>query len=530
MSRIAFALEDFRQKYSNAKVGEKHVDITDVFFNTKCRNIKTGLDSGERVYALPVRSGKGMFGKWKLEPDKTLKRENGAPVIDTENVVPFLLCSPGTRFIGSDEIFIDKEPGAIQGVKKREARAVFEKLGLDPAKDAYALFARVPDEIRNIVETFKERLNGILELGGRWRPYFDVKSAERILDGMGREIRKNVKGFDIRRIEEGILKPYRMQFEGIFNRLRSQYIERVIGELLVQIECNIHPLIKEELANSLALKDLMNRVLTYVIFEAVDRTLRHMKETVDSGVRVSAKAKKHLLELGETIRILSFDKPIAWGIGWDEDSADMGLQLHDTNYLSALRSINGVFRAISNKEMTVLFLQNPKRVIDSFSEIANAMTSLHDVGLAFCDLADDKLATLFAKDQTPFIELAKASGNSRAFEVLTNENVIALFVKNPDSVVLLTKKLGKNTAYVLEQLGEDKRGKMTAFFEQNTTLFAESFAKIFSEFEGERFYDVFQLMPVLFGPAANDFVNDPDAIVKKIKTSGWRKVCKIYGR
>ena len=177
MSSIARALNKFKAQYSSVPVGRRFYEVTDLFQGTRGRTVSGAIGRGAGVYALPLRGGRGMFEKWKLDSEGHFVRgEGGKPIIKAgpKQIVAELLCSPRTRFMGSDELVVGKED-KVQGIERERAEAVFGKLCLDPRKDAYVLFVRGKDQIERVVRIFGERLEAILSLGSKWRPDFRLR-------------------------------------------------------------------------------------------------------------------------------------------------------------------------------------------------------------------------------------------------------------------------------------------------------------------------------------------------------------------
>jgi hypothetical protein len=174
---ISNALKEFKSSYAGKiKVGNVS-DVSGYFLSTKSRIIQNSFKNGKRVYALPIFNARGMFEKWKLNPNGTFERDSkGKPIVNKgpKQIVGALICSGQAEFIGSDEIFMEKE-NLVQGIRKKEALSVFRSLNLNPKTDAFVLFVRRPNEIKPSVREFKKRLNGILKRGEKWRPSFTLK-------------------------------------------------------------------------------------------------------------------------------------------------------------------------------------------------------------------------------------------------------------------------------------------------------------------------------------------------------------------
>jgi hypothetical protein len=83
MSKISRALDKFRARYAGKViVGEKAVNVTGAFSSTKSRMMQASFKQGMQVYALPLRNGKGMLGKWRLDKrGKMVRGPDGKPII-----------------------------------------------------------------------------------------------------------------------------------------------------------------------------------------------------------------------------------------------------------------------------------------------------------------------------------------------------------------------------------------------------------------------------------------------------------------
>ncbi|MFH0817915.1 MAG: hypothetical protein V1909_04750 [Candidatus Micrarchaeota archaeon] len=181
MVSIPRALDKFKKEYSHVSAGANFFDVTDLFDGTRCRIVSSALARGQRVYALPLVGGdkgaSGMFEKWKLGSDGHFVRgKDGKPIIKggQKQIVAEFMCSPKTSFMGSDELIVGKEE-SVQGIERKRAEAVFGKLGIDPARDAYVIFVRAPDRIKGVVKIFRERLEAILTMGSKWMPGYRLE-------------------------------------------------------------------------------------------------------------------------------------------------------------------------------------------------------------------------------------------------------------------------------------------------------------------------------------------------------------------
>jgi glutamyl-tRNA(Gln) amidotransferase subunit E len=122
-------------------IPEDFVDVTEVFANTSSRLVRTSLERGLRVYALPLPGFKGILG--------------------TE------VC-PGRRF-GSELADYAKAWGGVggiihsdelpaYGISERETLKLFEVLGLSRERDAYALVVGDPERARRALRAVVDRL------------------------------------------------------------------------------------------------------------------------------------------------------------------------------------------------------------------------------------------------------------------------------------------------------------------------------------------------------------------------------------
>ncbi|GEM_PF-3128403 len=173
MSKVSSALAKYKHWYAGrVRTGEDALNVTEIFSHSKSKMVRASLREGRQVYALPIYGGKGMLEKWEVDSEGSLVRDaNGKPIFKhgPKQIVAMFLCSPETKNIGSDELVVGKED-SMEGIRRREALSVFERLDLNPDADAYVLFIRKPQEIGAAVRGFRERLDGILTHGPKWRP------------------------------------------------------------------------------------------------------------------------------------------------------------------------------------------------------------------------------------------------------------------------------------------------------------------------------------------------------------------------
>ncbi|VVC03443.1 Uncharacterised protein [Candidatus Burarchaeum australiense] len=82
-----------------------------------------------------------------------------------------------------------------------------------------------------------------------------------------------------------------------------------------------------------------------------------------------------------------------------------------------------------------MFVQNPQRVVDAFTDIDRAIEG--DKRGAFYALGSEGIRTLFVQNPDAFVELARVAGirTANAFYLLENEEIAARFTQNPQQVV-----------------------------------------------------------------------------------------------
>ncbi|MFH1234541.1 MAG: hypothetical protein V1493_02920 [Candidatus Diapherotrites archaeon] len=178
MSQVSRALEKAKARYAGrVRAGEEAADVTWLFSQPKSRTLRASISQGMHVYALPLYGGKGMLEKWEVDSEGNLVRDaKGNPIFrhGPKQIAAMFLCSPQSKNMGSDELLVGKED-SMEGIRRTEALAILEKLGLKPEADAYVLFVRRPQEIGASVREFRERLEGILTHGKNWRPPYRLK-------------------------------------------------------------------------------------------------------------------------------------------------------------------------------------------------------------------------------------------------------------------------------------------------------------------------------------------------------------------
>jgi hypothetical protein len=148
--------------YGRVRIG-KPSDVTHLFTDTSSHIVREGLARGHRVFAVPVRGGKGAFDKWRIDVHGRIARDwRGRQVIkkDWQTIAAAFLCSGKSKNIGSDELITGKEKN-VEGIRRQVAVAVGQRLGIDPEKDAYLLFVRHPRQIRASVNELKARITYI---------------------------------------------------------------------------------------------------------------------------------------------------------------------------------------------------------------------------------------------------------------------------------------------------------------------------------------------------------------------------------
>ena len=174
------SLSWWKNRYKNLQVREP-IDVTDFFSDylrtINSRMIQKRLSKGDKVYAIPLYSGKGCFKKWGLRyKSKEIERtvDLSAQITNSPtSMVGAWICSKGhadTRNIGYDEISLEGED-ALEGINRKTADDLHNWLGLEK-EDTYVIMVREEKELDKDFREFKERIESVLKHGANARRRF----------------------------------------------------------------------------------------------------------------------------------------------------------------------------------------------------------------------------------------------------------------------------------------------------------------------------------------------------------------------
>jgi hypothetical protein len=271
MVSIGYMLDAYKSRYSGkVRVGENCIDVSEAFASTKF-NVIRNRSEGERVFAIPIYGGKGMFDKFKLKPDWKFERSGGLHIKNgPKQIVGRLVCTPDHPFMSSDEQYNPKER-EILDVKRSESIAVFDAyLRIDKDVDGYAMFVCKPEEVSEAARIFRGRLNGILEQGSAWTPYF------------GAEVRTNLRAIlDADSPENGAISDSAL-------KLCYEELKAVMARSLVDLKEHAHVKIIDDLQLLYVQKAWYDEMLPVMI----SRASEPIRATVDDAFSRMAKSPK----------------------------------------------------------------------------------------------------------------------------------------------------------------------------------------------------------------------------------------------
>jgi len=143
----------------------RYQDLTNIFSKTKkCKLVLNSLKEDKRAFVVGFKKCKGMIKKWLYDERGRIVREKGRGIITINpSVIVMATIDIVAPFISSDEILLAKHPRDIPyNLEKGIIKEAMIKAGFNPETDIIFLFLTKTEEIKSIVNRFKDELKHIM--------------------------------------------------------------------------------------------------------------------------------------------------------------------------------------------------------------------------------------------------------------------------------------------------------------------------------------------------------------------------------
>lgn len=143
----------------------EYQDLTEIFSKTrKCRMILNSLREGKKVFVVGFHECKGMIKKWLYDEKDRMLRDKGQGIIAINpSVIAMATVDIVVPFISSDEILLAKHPKDVPyNLEKEIVKEAMIRAGFNPEKDLVFMFFAETEEIKPIVNRFKDELKHIM--------------------------------------------------------------------------------------------------------------------------------------------------------------------------------------------------------------------------------------------------------------------------------------------------------------------------------------------------------------------------------